>query len=132
MFAMLSKCRELNSSNVRELLDSVDVVLCDCDGVLWTTDTVIPGAPEAVSKIKALGKKVCFVTNNSNKSRADYVQKFVDLGFEVTEEDIFASSYVTAEYMKNNIKYAGKVEFHALLPLILLLTSYRPIYRPFG
>ena len=108
---MSSKCRELNRSNVHQLLESVDVVLCDCDGVLWTTDTVISGAPEAVSKMKSMGKKVYYVTNNSNKSRIDYVHKFVDMGYDALEEDIFASSYVTAEYIKSSIKYAGKVEF---------------------
>ena len=107
--APVIKCVALDKSNIRELLDSVDAVLSDCDGVLWSTDKVIPGAPDAVRKLKEMGKKVLYVTNNSNKSREQYLHKFADMGYEVTEKDIYASSYVTAEYLKTKLNYTGKV-----------------------
>jgi len=103
------RCHLLDSSNVRQLLDSVDVILSDCDGVLWTTDSVVPGAPEAVRKLKAMGKKVLYVTNNSNKSRQEYVKKFLSLGYHVIDDEIYAAAYVTAEYLKHKLKYTGKV-----------------------
>jgi len=107
---MSHKCKELNSSNIHQLLDSVDVILSDCDGVLWTTDTVIPGSPDAVSKLKEMGKKVYFVTNNSNKSRLEYIHKFTGLGFQTVEEDIFTSASVAAEFIKKKLNYTGKVK----------------------
>ena len=111
----------LDLNNTKKLFDSVDVVLCDCDGVLWTTDNVIPGGPSAIDKLKAMGKKVFFVTNNSNKSRKEYVQKFLKMGYHVVDDEIFCASYVTAEYIKTKYKYQGKVIRPALFGCKLVL-----------
>jgi len=102
------RCKMLDLNITKKLLDSVDVILCDCDGVMWTTDSVIPGGPNAINKLKSMGKKVLYVTNNSNKSRKEYVQKFLKLGYHVVDDEIFSSSFVTADYLRN-YKYHGKV-----------------------
>ncbi len=44
---------------------AIDVVLCDLDGVVWLARHPIPGAPEAIARIRASGRRVMFVTNNS-------------------------------------------------------------------
>jgi phosphoglycolate phosphatase len=48
------------------------------------------------------GKKIVFVTNNSRKSRRQYSKKFRSLGLEVTEEEIFTSSFAAAMFLKLN------------------------------
>ncbi|OEL28855.1 Phosphoglycolate phosphatase 2, partial [Dichanthelium oligosanthes] len=48
------------------------------------------------------GKKLVFVTNNSRKSRRQYSKKFRSLGLEVTEEEIFTSSFAAAMFLKLN------------------------------
>jgi len=103
------KCKMLDLQNTKKVLESVDVVLCDCDGVLWTGDTVISGAPAAIDKLKAMGKKILYVTNNSNKSRKEYVHKFLGMGYHVVDDEIFGASYVTAECLKTKYNYQGKV-----------------------
>ena len=40
-------------------------VLCDLDGVVWLAHTPIPGSVEAIAAIRASGRRVLFVTNNS-------------------------------------------------------------------
>lgn len=40
-------------------------VLCDLDGVVWLARVAIPGAPEAIAALRASGRRVLFVTNNS-------------------------------------------------------------------
>jgi 4-nitrophenyl phosphatase len=40
-------------------------VLCDLDGVVWLARQPIPGSVEAVARIRAMGCRVIFVTNNS-------------------------------------------------------------------
>lgn len=54
---------------------------CIFTGVLWVGDSVIGRANEAINKLRALGKKVFYVTNNSSRSRDEYVAKFEKLGF---------------------------------------------------
>jgi ribonucleotide monophosphatase NagD (HAD superfamily) len=51
------------------LIDSVDVFIFDCDGVIWKGDSLIEGVPAILDKLRAAGKKIFFVTNNSTKSR---------------------------------------------------------------
>jgi ribosomal protein L30E len=72
-----------------EVLQSVETVLFDCDGVLWSGNgEQVAGAQDALNFIRSKGKKVCFVSNNSSKSRAEYLQRFHKLGmtaYEVTQ-----------------------------------------------
>ena len=77
-------CKEIGSMSHSELddfLKSFDTVLTDCDGVLWTGSVAIDGSPEVIQALRKLGKKVIYVTNNSTKSRKEYLTKFTDLGF---------------------------------------------------
>lgn len=94
---------------MKQLLDSVDSVLFDCDGVIWRGDQVIPGAPQVINLLKEHGKKVFFVTNNSSKTRRMYAEKMSALGFRVTEEEVFGTAYCCAMYLKTTCRLEGKV-----------------------
>ncbi|XP_042215564.1 glycerol-3-phosphate phosphatase-like [Homarus americanus] len=87
-------------SHVKEFLDSFDIVLTDCDGVLWCANAPIGKANEALNQLRALGKKIFYVTNNSSKSREEYAQKCKKLGFIADKEEIVCTAYVTALYLK--------------------------------
>jgi phosphoglycolate phosphatase len=103
-------CQSLSSHNVKHLFDSVDAFLFDCDGVIWKGDTLIDGAKETLDMLRAKGKKLVFVTNNSTKSRAKYAAKFRSLGIPVTEDEIFSSSFAAAMFFKvNNFPREKKV-----------------------
>ena len=72
-------------------------------GVLWNGDTAIAGSVHTVAHLKALGKRVVFVTNNSSKSRTKYEEKFAKLGFEdIQRQDITTSASATASYCRKN------------------------------
>lgn len=94
----------------KELLDQVDVFIFDCDGVIWRGDSLIDGIPETLAKLRAAGKKMFFVTNNSTKSRAGYKKKFDGLGLnDVPAEEIFSSSFAAAAYLEQTkFKDTGK------------------------
>ncbi|CAH9076495.1 unnamed protein product [Cuscuta europaea] len=95
-----SSYQRLSSHNFRELLDSVDAFLFDCDGVIWKGDKLIDGIPEALHMLRSSGKKLVFVTNNSTKSRKQFSKKFHTLGIPVSEDEIFSSSFAAAMYLK--------------------------------
>lgn len=93
----------------KQLLDNVDVFIFDCDGVIWRGDSVIDGIPEVLEKLRAAGKKMFFVTNNSTKSRKGYKKKFDSLGLKVPAEEIFSSSFAAAAYLEQTkFKDTGK------------------------
>ena len=77
------------------------VYVFDLDGVLYLGDTAIPYAADAVRRLQEAGKSVYFLTNNSGRTRADYVEKLRSVnGLAVPETAIFTSAYATALYLK--------------------------------
>jgi len=92
-----------------DLLDRVDVFIFDCDGVIWKGDSLIDGVPAVLEMLRAAGKKIFFVTNNSTKSRKGYLGKFTGLGLDVNAEEIFSSSFAAAAYLEQSkFKETGK------------------------
>uniref|UniRef100_A0A7N2KQT6 Phosphoglycolate phosphatase n=1 Tax=Quercus lobata TaxID=97700 RepID=A0A7N2KQT6_QUELO len=87
--------------NAEELINSVETFVFDCDGVIWKGDKLIDGVPETLDMLRSKGKRLVFVTNNSTKSRKQYGKKFETLGLNVNEEEIFASSFAAAAYLKS-------------------------------
>ncbi|KAF8103629.1 hypothetical protein N665_0187s0030 [Sinapis alba] len=87
--------------NADQLIDSVETFIFDCDGVIWKGDKLIEGVPETLDMLRAKGKRLVFVTNNSTKSRKQYGKKFETLGLNVNEEEIFASSFAAAAYLQS-------------------------------
>lgn len=70
----------LTASQGLELLDRVNTFVFDCDGVIWRGEAVISGVPETLDLLRAHGKRLIFLTNNSTKSRKGYRTKFESLG----------------------------------------------------
>ncbi|KAI3456599.1 hypothetical protein Pfo_013262 [Paulownia fortunei] len=95
-------CQRLTPQTTVNLLDSVDAFLFDCDGVIWKGDALIDGVSDTLDTLRAMGKKLVFVTNNSTKSRRQYAKKFLSLGISVSEAEIFSSSFAAAMYLKVN------------------------------
>ncbi|GAB2229169.1 hypothetical protein Droror1_Dr00023305 [Drosera rotundifolia] len=84
-----------------ELIGSVETFIFDCDGVIWKGDKLIDGVGETLDLLRSKRKRLVFVTNNSTKSRKQYGKKFESLGLNVSEEEIFASSFAAAAYLKS-------------------------------
>jgi len=84
-----------------EMIKKTKCFIFDCDGVIWRGDSVIEGVPETLEMLRAMGKKLFFVTNNSTKSRKGYLKKFTSLGLNVNAEEIYSSSYAAAAYLES-------------------------------
>ncbi|MGI8807156.1 MAG: HAD-IIA family hydrolase [Acidimicrobiales bacterium] len=72
------------------------VWILDLDGVVWLSDDVIPGVPEAVAKLREAGHTILFLTNNSSRCIGDLVEKFGGMGIEVTGDEIVTSAQAAA------------------------------------
>lgn len=87
------------------------VYVFDLDGVLWRGETAIEGAPEAIARLRAAGKRLFFLTNNSSQPRRVYVEKLTRLGMPATEEEIVTSASITATFLSTERHAAGKTAF---------------------
>lgn len=76
-------------------------VLFDLDGVIYRGEALLPGAVEAVLYCRSKGYATFFLTNNSTRSRRQYVEKLGTLGIECSEEEIITSGYATAQYLRS-------------------------------
>ena len=77
----MKSLNEVSKHELASVLATIDTVLTDCDGVLWQGSNVIKNAPETIQLLRKIGKKVIYVTNNSSKTRTDYLKKVTNLGF---------------------------------------------------
>ena len=93
-------------TNSEYFVDKYDTFLFDCDGVIWQGNQLIPGVKRVLDILQSKGKRILFVTNNSTKSRASYLQKFQLLGIDTSLDNIFGSSYCAAYYMANTLKFS--------------------------
>ncbi|KAI8926752.1 HAD-like domain-containing protein [Entophlyctis helioformis] len=93
------------AADLDSFLAKYDTFLLDCDGVLWLGNNLIPGVADALARMRAAGKRLLFVTNNSTKARADYLKKFTSLGLQASVDEIFGSSYAAAYYVANQLNF---------------------------
>ena len=80
--------------------------LFDIDGTIAIGDSLIDGTRELLAYIDSVGGKAYYITNNSTKSNADYVERFRKVfGLETTENLFVTSGYMTILFLKE--KYAS-------------------------
>eukprot|EP00741_Cyanophora_paradoxa_P004913 tig00000849_g4767.t1 len=92
--------RFLQAKDVAQFVSEVDNFLLDCDGVLWQGANLLEGTLDTLALLKKLGKRVFFVTNNSTKSRRQYIKKFEALGIrDVTPDQIVCSAFSAAAFL---------------------------------
>lgn len=60
-------------------------------GVLWSGTHQFPNVAETIAMLRARGKQLVFVTNNSTKSRAEYKKRFDGMGISCSEVSIVLS-----------------------------------------
>ena len=78
------------------LADAYDAFLFDLDGVLYRGTEVVPGAPEAVARLRAAGKRVAFVTNNATRTPEAVAARLTGFGIPASADEVESSALVTA------------------------------------
>jgi len=68
------------------------VVFLDLDGTVCMGDNLIPGAREFLDYLRDKGIFFYFLSNNSSRSKSDYVKKLSKLGIAADEERILLST----------------------------------------
>jgi 4-nitrophenyl phosphatase len=71
----------------------------DLDGVVWLADVPLPGAAEAVARLRAAGERVVFATNNSGPPLADQEAKLARLGIPAAG-DVLSSATAAARLVE--------------------------------
>lgn len=84
------------------ILSQVECFALDMDGTIYLGEKWIDGAREFLDRIEASGRQYVFLTNNSSKNAAVYVEKLGRMGLTVGEEKIITSGQATIYYLKRH------------------------------
>ncbi|KAL4450044.1 hypothetical protein ABPG77_010713 [Micractinium sp. CCAP 211/92] len=99
--ALAQRITAADSKELEQLWEGVTTVLLDCDGVLWRGMELLPGTVEALQCLRRRGLRLLFLTNNSSKSRRQYLRKFESLGIQAAPEEVVPTSYAAAAYLRS-------------------------------
>jgi glycerol-1-phosphatase len=81
------------------LVDPYDAFLFDLDGVLYRGSEPVPFATEAVARLRAMTKRVAFVTNNSGRTPEAVAARLANVGISADVGEIETSALSTAELL---------------------------------
>jgi glycerol-1-phosphatase len=85
-------------------------LLVDLDGVVYRGEDVVPTAPATLDRVRELGIKLLFITNNSARTAEEVAARLVKLGVQVTPSEILTSALATAAMLRSE-GAAGKRAF---------------------
>src|SRR5690348_11486586 len=75
-------------------------ILFDLDGVLYNSDRLITGAPDAVQWVKSQGIPHLFVTNTTSRSRGVLVDKLRGFGIPAEVDDLMTPAVAAAAALR--------------------------------
>ena len=84
-------------------------VLCDLDGVVWLAGIALPGAPEAVARLRRAGLAVGFLTNNSSLTVDGYLSRLDAIGIPAVPEDVLTSAMAAAAVLAVDLPPGSRV-----------------------
>lgn len=84
------------------LAEQFDAFLFDLDGVIYLGDEPLPGANEALARLRRAGKSIRFLTNDPRPTRTQLARRLVGMGVEVDAEEIVTCGWATASHLLEN------------------------------
>ncbi|MDW3218781.1 MAG: HAD-IIA family hydrolase [Acidimicrobiales bacterium] len=72
----------------------------DLDGVVWRGAASVPGAPEAVARLRAAGAPVAFVTNSALRTPAQVAEKLASHGIPDAEPLVITAAMAAASLVE--------------------------------
>ena len=67
---------------------------------MYLGEALLPGAGEAIARLRALDRRIAFLSNNPTRTPAEYAAKLTALGVPATEGDVINSTQVLVEMLR--------------------------------
>ncbi|MEJ7815135.1 MAG: HAD-IIA family hydrolase [Rubrobacter sp.] len=74
----------------------------DLDGTIYLGNELLPGAKRLILKLRELGKRVIFVSNNATKEPRMYAEKLARLGLKTPASEIVNTVVTMTEWLLSN------------------------------
>ena len=92
-------------------MSAVTGFLIDLDGVMYTGDTLVPGADDAIEFLEENGYRYRFVSNTTRRCRRTIAERLARMGLEISETHIFTPPVAAVAFMQKTKKH----RFHLLV-----------------
>ncbi|MGH2706475.1 MAG: HAD-IIA family hydrolase [Actinomycetota bacterium] len=90
---------DIRSGAESTLLERYSAFALDLDGVVWRGATILPGAVQALNKIRNAGKKLLLLSNNASYSPRWVIERLGKEGAEIGEDEILTSMLVARRWI---------------------------------
>jgi HAD superfamily hydrolase (TIGR01450 family) len=81
------------------IADTYDAFLFDLDGVLYRGADPVPHAAESLARLRSLGRRVAFVTNNSGRTPERVAERLGAVGIDADVGEVETSALATASIL---------------------------------
>ena len=90
-------------TDLREVPDRLyEGYVFDLDGTIYLGDELLPGAKRLILKLRELGKKLVFLSNNPTKDPQEYSEKLTGLGIETPPSEIVNTVATMTQWLLQN------------------------------
>lgn len=80
---------------------AIEGALLDLDGTVYRGDALVPGADDAIERLRAAGVAVRFLSNKAIDRRSAFSTKLTELGVPADESAVLNSASIAANYLSN-------------------------------
>lgn len=79
-----------------------DGYIFDLDGTIYLGTELLPGAHRLVETLRAMDRRVVFLTNNPTRDVTMYAEKLTAMGLPTREEEIITTVFTTTQWILQN------------------------------
>jgi HAD superfamily hydrolase (TIGR01450 family) len=94
---------------VTGLVDRYELVVLDLDGVVVLGDRPVAGAPEALRRLRDMGKKIRFATNNASRRRDEVAEMLTSIGVAADPGEVLTSAAAAAQVLGERLAPGSRV-----------------------
>ena len=99
----------LDTNALKEQISSINCFALDMDGTFYLGGRLLDGSLDFIRRVEETGRSFVFLTNNSSRSRKEYLAKLAGMGVHVTEKEMVTSGQATILHLQRF--YPGKSVF---------------------
>ncbi len=87
---------------IAECVKKWKIFLLDLDGTVYIDGALIGDMKRTLETLRKHGKRLIYLTNNSSRTKEDYVRRLTGLGIYGEEDDVYTSGDATIAYLKRH------------------------------
>lgn len=88
------------------MLKSKKLFVSDMDGTFYLGDKLLPGSLDFAIKVRDMGARLVFLTNNSSRTPDEYIRKLTKMGVNRELFEVYTSGEATVRFLME--KYPGR------------------------